>query len=448
MQKRRLWVFVVAALSFAVVALSPLVLSIQEATSFDGFSAEGRAETALYVDSGDNLSFVESAIAQVNGVDDYEPAKERLYVKFDIEKIKNLDLAQKTIYVSGRLSGTWIPGSLANMPIAAPGEYNSLRLRGYKTDDVMADIGFPDMVQDDYFSYERILFNKLKSKSGSDVYVSEYRFSGNLNFAPNLRDFPFDSQSVELAVRHKVLPSYMLKIKALNPTVNLGSVQDFLIGSYRISPPKQNLSYVKLPYSPVLEKFLAQDNASVSRRVMAKRLEGVEASLSSNGAAPSGGRFASLAELKKLYFGNEAGPHSIASIEIPMARQTSTTWLRSIFPVCLALLALVIASYIPDVLAEVRLAIPPTILLSLVFMQQTSHDGLPELAYPMLLDYFYLLAYLATVIMFFESILMSYAEAKDLTVFASRFQAFSRVFTVSAAAFGMPLIWLVGRVVA
>ena len=223
------------------------------------------------------------------------------------------------------------------------------------------------MVQDDYFSYERILFNELKSKSGSDVYVSEYRFSGNLNFAPNLRDFPFDSQSVELAVRHKVLPSCMLKIKALSPTVNLGSVQDFLIGSYRISPPKQNLSYVKLPYSPVLEKFLAQDSESVSRRVMAKRLEGVEASLSSNGAPPSGGRFASLAALKKLYFGNEAGPHSIASIEIQMARQTSTTWLRSIFPVCLALLALVIVSYIPDVLAEVRLAIPPTILLSLVF---------------------------------------------------------------------------------
>ena len=144
MQKRHLWVFVVAALSFAVVALSPLVLSIQEATSFDGFSAEGRAETALYVDSGENLAFVESAIAQVNGVGDYEPAKEKLYVKFDIEKIKNLDLAQKTIYVSGRLSGTWIPGSLANMRIAAPGEYNSLRLRGCKAGDVMADIDFPE----------------------------------------------------------------------------------------------------------------------------------------------------------------------------------------------------------------------------------------------------------------------------------------------------------------
>ena len=88
MQKRRLSVFVVAALSFAVVALSPLVLSIREATSFDGFSAEGRAEAALYVDSGDNLGFVESAIAQANGVDDYAPAKEKLCVKFDLEKLR------------------------------------------------------------------------------------------------------------------------------------------------------------------------------------------------------------------------------------------------------------------------------------------------------------------------------------------------------------------------
>ena len=144
-----------------------------------------------------------------------------------------------------------------------------------------------------------------------------------------------------------------------------------------------------------------------------------------------------------MYFSAEAGPHSISAISIPISRQVSSTWLKSIFPVALALLALVIASYIPASLSEVRLAIPPTILLSLVFMQQTSHDGLPEMAFPILLDYFYLLAFVATIVMFFETILLSSPGISQ--GLKDRFQWFARVFTLFSAAFGMPMVWVLSR---
>ena len=100
---------VLGLLSFGVVAFSPIYLSYSEVSAVDGELLDESAETQLYVDSGRNLAFIEEAIAKVNGIDGYEGAKESVHVKFDIEKIKNIDLEQKTIYISGKVSGTWIP---------------------------------------------------------------------------------------------------------------------------------------------------------------------------------------------------------------------------------------------------------------------------------------------------------------------------------------------------
>ena len=431
------------ALSFIVVAFSPIYLSLIEVSAVDGELLDESAETQLYVDSGRNLAFMEQAIAKVNGLDGYVGATENVHVKFDIEKIKNIDLEQKTIYVSGKVSGTWIPNSIAEVAIAPPGEYNTLRLSGYQEDDIMKDMVFPDMIQDDYYNYQRILFNKLKGKSG-DVFASEYRFSGNLNFAPDLQSFPFDYQKIELAIKHKVLPSYMIKLKTLSPSINLGRIQDFLVGSYKVIPPSRLPSYVRLPYEPMLQSYFDQRSEDFDDQLMTKRLEGVESSMLQSMGADSNSSPSDFVQIRNMYFSSEAGPHSIAAISIPISRQVSSTWLKSIFPVALALLALVIASYIPASLSEVRLAIPPTILLSLVFMQQTSHDGLPELAFPILLDYFYLLAFVATIVMFFEAILLSSSSINR--GIKHRFQWFARVFTLFSAAFGMPMVWALSQV--
>lgn len=429
-----------AAISFLVVSLSPIVLSLGESVT----STNREAEITTYVDSGKNLEFLERVIAKANGVEDYRPAIEKMYVKVDIEKVKDIDLSAKTVYVAGKVSGTWVPGSIGLRSIAKSGEYNSLRFKGYENQDLMEDMFFPDIIEDDFYTYERILFNKLKGKSGKEVFASEYRFSGNLNFSPDLAAFPFDSQSIKLAFQHKVLPSYMLKVKALKPAISLGASEDFLVGSYRVSAPFAMPSYVRLPYSESLGRLFAFNGSKASDSALLKKVLGAEKGLArEQGLQVAGG--ADVPLLRKAFFSNEAGPHSVASVVMPIKRQVATTWLKSIFPVSLSLLVLVISSYIPESLAEVRLAMPPTILLSLVFMQQSSHDGLPELAYPIQLDYFYLLAFVVTLLNFFEAILISYFESARSSLAVKRFQDASRVITLLAAAFGMPLIWILGQ---
>ena len=309
----------------------------------------------------------------------------------------------------------------------------------------MQDMIMPNMINDDFFTYERVLFNKLKSRSGDDVFASEYSFSGNLNFPPDLRDFPADRQNVELSIQHKVLPSHMLKLVALKPSINLGNIQDFLVGSYKVSPPKQLSSYIQLPYSETLVKYFLFDSKRLNAAKLSQLIFEVESGLSSANDEVGRSKVPDFKNIQNIVFSRNSGPSSIAASDIPLTRQMSTTWFKSIFPVSLSLIALVVASYIPKRISEVRLAIPPTILLSLVFMQQASHEGLPEVAYPISLDYFYFFAYIVTLLMFFETIMVSFHVQHDLDKYAFYFQRISRVCTLSTAAFGMPVIWLISR---
>ena len=59
-------------------------------------------------------------------------------------------------------------------------------------------------------------------KGDKTVFVSEYNFSGNIRFPLNLREYPLDIQRIpggsqNLCLRHKILPSYMLKFQSLKP---------------------------------------------------------------------------------------------------------------------------------------------------------------------------------------------------------------------------------------
>ena len=447
MRNRRLIMPVLSFLCFCVVTVSPIFLSFKDSHSITNTIDRLDSETYSYIYSDVGLNFLEKSIAESNNVEDYISPSENVYIYFDINKIKDVDLTEKTIYISGKVAGTWVPDSIGKTSIANSSEYNSLKFDKYQEEDLMRDMVIPNMIIDDFFTYEKVLFNKLKSRNGGDVFASEYRFSGNLNFPPDLRDFPADMQNVELSIQHKILPSHMLKLVALRPSINLGNIHDFLVGSYKVSSPKSLKSYVQLPYSDALFKYFSFESTKNSDIILSRLVLEAEAGLNSINTNHESSENSGLKNIKRVYFSRSSGPLSTAAIDIPLTRQISTTWFKSIFPVALSLIALVVASYIPYKFSEVRLAIPPTILLSLVFMQQASHDGLPEVAYPILLDYFYLLAYLVTLLMFSESILVSCLEKGKLNKLTDLFQQISRICTLLTAAFGMPVIWLISRFV-
>ena len=428
--------------SFIVAITSPVILSFLELNIIN--ISGGSISSSLsheYEYSKQNISLLETAIARSNGQINYKAPSKDLFVKLDIERVKDIDLSNKTIYLAGKVVGTWTEDSIVKKPITGS-TYALSRISDYSSKDLMEDILFPDIVIDDYYRYDNLLFNTLESDSGKKVFVSEYRFAGNFNIVPNFRSYPFDSQALAIQLSHKILPSYMLKIRMIEPTIKLGKAEDFVVGAYKVGMPFGGSSFLKLPYNQRLITFLSQDNSKSTSKEIYRQLLAIEKDLSSNDNSKS------LSALKKWYFSfDDFGPHSTTKITLPLTRQVASTWLKSVFPASLILLVLVACSYIPEKLVEVRLALPPTILLSLVFMQQSSHAGLPEIPFPILLDYFYMLLFIAAALLLVESILVAIdLKSKHLrTVLAV--QRLARYFGILSSSLGMPLIWLAGKII-
>ena len=191
--------------SFIVAITSPVILSFLELNIIN--ISGGSISSSLsheYEYSKQNISLLETAIARSNGQINYKAPSKDLFVKLDIERVKDIDLSNKTIYLAGKVVGTWTEDSIVKKPITGS-TYALSRIRDYSSKDLMEDILFPDIVIDDYYMYDNLLFNTLESDSGKKVFVSEYRFAGNFNIVPNFRSYPFDSQALAIQLAHKIL---------------------------------------------------------------------------------------------------------------------------------------------------------------------------------------------------------------------------------------------------
>ena len=109
-------------------------------------------------------------------------------------------------------------------------------------------------------------------------------------------------------------------------------------------------------YSDALVKYFSFDSSNNSDNILSRLVLEAETGLNSTNTNHESSENSGLENIKKVYFSRSSGPLSTAAIDIPLTRQISTTWFKSIFPVALSLIALVVASYIPYKFSEVRLA--------------------------------------------------------------------------------------------
>jgi hypothetical protein len=85
----------------------------------------------------------------------------------------------------------------------------------------------------------------------------------------------------------------------------------------------------------------------------------------------------------------------------PIGRATLVKWL---LPLAITMVLMLLTPNLRSSFSGERLAIPPVILLTLVFMQQAYRDSLPALPYLTVLDGLYAFSYLVTLVFFCEFI--------------------------------------------
>ena len=429
----------VAIGAVVLVTLGPVVWSFYEASFYFG-DRESAPAAHVYEVNRETEKYLEQAIALDNGVQGFRPVGRDLMLKFTLDKVADLDLARRTVFVSGKVSAVWSPESLGQKIITSD-RYQAARIAGYEEQDLLKDLEMPDLVKDDFYTYEPLVLRQIQ-KGEKTVFVSEYNFSGNIRFPLNLREYPVDVQRIPLQVRHKILPSYMLKFQALKPALAFER-SDFFVGQYRIDNAQAMPPSIEALYDPELKRILLEPTNSPRKALQSIKRTEATIRAASRESDTSG---KSLHAIQNLYFGGPVGPRSISGLTLDLRRQFSTTLLRSMFPVSLALLLLVLSSYIPYRFTDVKLAIPPTILVSLVFMQQGAYSGLPDLGYPILLDYFYLMAYVVTLLMFADLLLSSLKRSSSWS-WLINYNRIVRVVAIGVATVGPAAIWVCFRVV-
>ena len=232
----------------------------------------------------------------------------------------------------------------------------------------------------------------------------------------------------------------MLRLQTVEPSLAFEQ-SEYFVGQYRLDNALPIGASVEALYDPGFQQLLETSPESANSFVKdSGRLEDqlkAKASPNQFGSLP-------LAHIQSLYFDGPVGPRSISGLQLELRRQFSTTLLRAIFPVSLALLLLALASYMPMRFTDVKLAVPPTILVSLVFMQQGAYSGLPDLGYPIFLDYFYLLAYVVTLLMFGELLLSSLKKSANWSWLLT-YKRIARVAVISVATLAPVGIWIAFR---
>lgn len=88
------------------------------------------------------------------------------------------------------------------------------------------------------------------------------------------------------------------------------------------------------------------------------------------------------------------------SAQVVMGSDPFSSFVTWILPLLIVMLVVLLAPLLNGELGDIRLAIPSTALLTLIFLQQTYKAELPSLSYLTFLDYLYAYSYIVSLVLF------------------------------------------------
>jgi hypothetical protein len=181
-------------------------------------------------------------------------------------------------------------------------------------------------------------------------------------------------------------------------------------------------------------------------------LEGDSVNL--NGYTLEGSKSTSAIHVYQTTFGEEestrAGEFSLATFEVIYHTNGWASFYRFVLPWMAVMVILMLAPNLEGNLTDLRLAIPSTALLTLVFLQEGAHSKLPPLDYLTYLDKLYLFGYLMAMAEFclfvWSTNLFSRASPEEQTTVMAHINRVDLTYQLCSIA-GMLCLLLLGRTV-
>ena len=194
-----------------------------------------------------------------------------------------------------------------------------------------------------------LITSQVVDSNPDGIQIKKINFSGSFRFSPDLRTFPFDSQVLEIQIESSEASADVIRIKPFRLALS-DQISNRGVEGYFVNKPKLSEQIVLYKSELARKSTTGSDTPKLysDRAIYQVNL--------------SNGFFSGLA----TYF-------------IP-------------FIVVIAINCLSLA--LPTICWEVKLVMPPTTLLTLVFMQSSYKDKLIQGSYPSIIDIIYICGYI------------------------------------------------------
>ena len=294
--------------------------------------------------------------------------EEPIFIEIYLDDISRINEQNSSLRISGTIDAYWHPEKSVKTI--------------YETDAPLTKDFREDVLKNSYLNFvstEEQLFEKIASYDlldGSKKVI--YRFEGEFPLLRNLSKFPFDDATWEIRLIFDMNAAAMDLAGAaptiLYPTSNINAYEIVNISCGESDSDKRskygtcNSTELKAGNQYAPDSYSDPDNEDYIYASLDYKISRV--------------------------------------LQGKLQRSLISSFARYLVPIIFGLLVLSMTDQLSSREAwEIRVATPPTVLLTLIFMQNSYHNQLPQIAYLTWLDQIYLISYLASTLMLFNAVI-------------------------------------------
>lgn len=376
-----------SGISFSLILFSVYLLSAISLFSFQDsrdFKLKPAVDVTVHEMAVDYYEQVEGFVKGYHNLwtEGYEvkyKKPEPVEILFNIERAYDIDEIRNTISLEGDITASWIDSSVRDYEDLGTPEIEAAR-QDMLSQSVLNFTDADNQIFEKVWEYNTIMDESILGPeyAGETIYRTQYRFHGSFPIEQNFQKFPFDSAVIVLRIASKLeAPNvYFFADEASNNSDGLYRVNSFIYSKEECVAGEDKL------FTCVSDDIRIEGPYTLSEDLTTLNED----------------------ERKDFYYQAVGSETSAASYHY-LQRSPGTSFFRYLLPLAISIFVVAIVDQMDIASWEIKLATPPTILLTLIFMQSGYQSSFAQISYLTFMDKIYLLAYLLTILALVRAII-------------------------------------------